>query len=239
MAKTGSFEFYDNYAESAQKIQPEYYDEIRRILDNEFRIFFNKYNRRPCVLDIGSAGLLPYNLKLTEKVIIFDLFKKPDNLQLDPKCDWITGDILSDESPSQLLKIRKFDFIIISSVLHHLCNEKNEIIKNLETCFYHSGLLLTNNGKICIFESTCPEMLTKIEDLCYPLYSKILIKVLKLTYVRMVAIKEIITSLKKEGLISEIIPFKQPQYIAQMYWRVPTRFYPLEIDAIFAYHDKN
>ena len=236
MTKTGSFEFYDNYAESAQKLQPELYEEINKILNDEFIHFLNTFNRKPIILDIGSAGLLPYDLNLTEKCVLFDLFNKPEGLQLDSKCEWITGDILSDKLPSQILKIGKFDFIIMSSLLHHLCNENNEIIKNLETCFYHSGLLLSDTGKICIFESTCPKVLTIIEDFCYPIYSRLLTKILKLTFVRMVTMDEVSLLLKKVGLKTEIIPFKQPRYIAQMYWRVPTKFYPLKINAIFACH---
>jgi hypothetical protein len=54
----------------------------------------------------------------------------------------------------------------------------------------------------------------------------------------MVTMDEILLSLKKVGLKTKIIPFKQPQYIAQMYWRVPTKFYPLKINAIFAYHNQ-
>lgn len=236
MTKTGSFEFYDNYAESAQKLQPELYDEINKILNNEFTLFFKTFNRKPIILDIGSAGLLPYDLNLIEKCVLLDLFNKPEGLQLDSNCEWITGDILSDKLPSQMLKIGKFDFIIMSSLLHHLCNENNEIIKNLETCFYHSGLLLSDSGKICIFESTCPKFLTKIEDFCYPVYSRILLKILKLAFVRMVTMDEILLSMKKKGLKTDVIPFRQPRYIAQMYWRVPTKFYPLKINAIFAYH---
>ncbi len=38
MAKTGSFEFYEDYAESAQKLQPELYEEINKILNDEFTI---------------------------------------------------------------------------------------------------------------------------------------------------------------------------------------------------------
>jgi SAM-dependent methyltransferase len=237
MTKTGSFEFYDNYAESAQKLQPELYYEINKILNNEFTLFFKTFNRKPIILDIGSAGLLPYDVSLIEKCVLFDLFKKPEGLQLYLNCEWITGDILSDEFPSEILKIGKFDFIIMSSLLHHLCNENNEIIKNLETCFYHSGLLLSDIGKICIFESTCPKFLTKIEDFCYPVYSRILLKVLKLAFVRMVTMDEILLSMKKMGLKTKVIPFRQPRYIAQMYWRVPTKFYPLKINAIFAYHN--
>lgn len=237
MTQTGSFEFYDNYAESAKKIQPELYDEINRILNYELTLFYQTFNRKPTILDIGSAGLLPYDLRLVEKCVLLDLFKKPDTLRLDSNCEWIAGDILSKELPPALQTNDGYDFIILSSLLHHLCNENNEIIKNLDTCFYNSGLLLSDIGKICIFESTCPKFLTTIEDFCYPFYSRILIKILKLTLVRLVTIEEILLSLRKVGLNTKIVPFKQPRHIAQMYWRVPTKYYPLEINAVFAYRN--
>lgn len=237
MTQTGSFEFYNNYSESAQKLQPELYIEIKRILNSEFRLFFNTYNRKPIILDIGSAGLLPYDLRLIEKVVLLDLFKKPDHLQLDSTCEWITGDILSVKLLPIIQYNGTFDFIIMSSLLHHLCNEKNEIKKNLEACFSHSDLLLSNTGKICIFESTCSKFLAKSEDFFYPVYSKILKDILKFTFVRMVSTIEIIAALENVGLRTQIIPFIQPRYIAQMYWRIPTKFYPLQINAIFAYHN--
>lgn len=238
MTQTGNFEFYDNYSESAQKLQPELYDEIRNILNREFTLFYDIYNRKPIVMDIGSAGLLPYDLSLIEKLVILDIFKKPDALQLDPSCEWITGDILSVNLSPQIQVYGKFDFIIMSSLLHHLCHENNGIIKNLTTCFFHSSLFLSDMGKICIFESTCSKFLTKIEDFCYPVYSKILKDIFKFTFVRMLSLDEIISSLKNVGLETIIVPFKQPRYIAQMYWSVPTKFYPLKIHTIFAYHNR-
>jgi hypothetical protein len=237
MTKSGSFEFFNNYSSSVKKLQPELYDEIKKILNNEFNSFFETNKRKPVVLDIGSAGILPYDENFTEKIVILDLFDKPEYLQLSASSEWITGDILSDNVISELIKNDRFDFIIMSSLLHHLCNENNNLMKNLKICFFHSQLLLSKNGKICIFESTCSKWITKFEDFFYPLYSWILLKVLKFTYVRMLSVDEIVTTLKDTGLQTEWIPFKQPRYIAQMYWRIPTKIYPLKISAIFAYEN--
>lgn len=234
MTQTGNFEFYDNYSESAQKLQPELYDEIRNILNREFTLFYDSYNRKPIVMDIGSAGLLPYDLSLIKQLVLLDIFKKPEALQLGPNCEWIIGDILSANYIPQIQGYGKFDFIIMSSLLHHLCHENNGIIINLKTCFFNSSLILSDKGKICIFESTCPKFLTKIEDFFYPIYSKILKDFFKFTYVRMLSVDEIILTLRNLGLETIIVPFKQPRYIAQMYWSIPTKFYPLKIHTIFA-----
>lgn len=238
MTKSGSFEFFEDYSKSVQSLQPEYYTEIQRILDVEFQLFFEINKRKPLVLDIGSAGILPYNVDLTENIVILDLFDKPKNLQLKKCCEWIIGDILSDQGVPEPLRKSKFDFIIMSSLLHHLCDKNNNAIKNLKTGFSHSRLLLSKVGKICIFESTCARQLSRIEDLIYPFYSRILLKVLNFTYIRMFSVNEITTCLNHIGLQTESIPFAQPLYIAQMYWRVPTKIYPLKITAIFAYEPR-
>jgi hypothetical protein len=238
MANSGSFEFFDDYTDSVQRLQPELYQEIKKKLNTEFNDFYKKYQRLPLVLDIGSAGILPYDVNLAGKIVIIDLFNKPERLLLKENCEWITGDILSDKIVPELLKKSKFDYIIMSSLLHHLCNEKNEIIKNVTLCFSHSRLLLSENGKICIFESTCSDHLAKFEDFFYPVYSRILLKILKFTYVRMLSVDEITRSLKASGLLVECIPFKQPKFIAQMYWRIPTIVYPLKVSAFFSYENQ-
>ncbi len=238
MTQSGSFEFFDNYSNSVKHLQPELYREIEKILNNEFNSFYEKNKRRPVVLDIGSAGILPYDVNLTEKTVILDLFNKPKYFQLSESSEWIKGDILSDTIVPELLKNSKFDFIIMSSLLHHLCNKNNNIITNLKICFLHSRLLLSKNGKICIFESTCSHWITKFEDFFYPVYSWILLKILKFTYVRMTSFDEIITALNDAGLEAKDITFKQPRFIAQMYWRIPTKIYPLKIKAILAFENQ-
>ena len=238
MTKSGSFEFFEDYSTSVRNLQPEYYSEIKRILDAEFQVFYEKNGKKPVVLDIGAAGVLPYDITLTEKIIILDLFEKPKNIQLNSCCEWVTGDILSDQIVSTLLKKSKFDFIIMSSLLHHLCDEKNNLMANLIIGFSHCQLLLAKQGKICVFESTCSKKLTKLEDFCYPFYSWILLNLFKFTHVRMVSVEEIISSLSYLGLQTEQISITQPRYIAQMYWRIPAHFLPLRISAIFAYESR-
>ncbi len=200
MSQTGSFEFYDNYPDTVKKIQPELYHEIRKIMDNELNSFFTKYHRKPIILDIGSAGVLPYDQDLIENVVILDLFNKPPSLKLNNNCEWIVGDILSENLSPRLREYGGFDFIIMSSLLHHLCDENNNIVKNLEACFSRSARMLSRDGSICIFESTCSKNIAKIEDFIYPLYSKILKNLLRFTFVRMVSADEVLATLAKLGL---------------------------------------
>jgi hypothetical protein len=235
MTKNGSFEFFDNYSKSVKEIQPELYYEIEKILNGEFSFFNEQNKRKPVILDIGSAGVLPYDVNLTEKIVILDLFDKPEALVFNDSTEWIKGDILSDAFVLEIARSYRFDFIIMSSLLHHLCNENNNILTNLKTCFNHSRQLLSENGKIFIFESTCNNWITKFEDLFYPFYSLLLLKILKFTYVRMLSVDEIINSLHKTGLVTVLIPFKQPRYIAQLYWRIPLKMHPLKITALEAY----
>ena len=238
MTKSGSFEFFDNYSNSVKQLQPELYLEIEKILNSEFNSFYEINKRKPVVLDIGSAGILPYDVNFTEKIIILDLFNKPKSLKLSESAEWLTGNILSTTIVSELTKKYRFDFIIMSSLLHHLCDENNNIMKNLKICFYQSRSLLTQNGKICIFESTCSNWITKFEDFFYPFYTWILLRILNFTFVRIISVDEIVTTLKETKFRVEFVPFTQPRYIAQMYWRIPTKIYPLKINAFFAYENQ-
>ena len=104
MTKSGSFEFFDNYSSSVKQLQPELYSEIENILNNKFISFYETYNRKPVILDIGSAGIMPYSENLTKKIVILDLFNRPKSLELNESTEWIIGDILSDTLVSEARK---------------------------------------------------------------------------------------------------------------------------------------
>ncbi len=226
--------FADNYAEKVRSSQRELYDEIERIINNEIDIFISKKGRKPVLFDIGSAGLYLYNTKNIEKVTILDIFPKPDNVKLTDNTEWIVGNILSDDI-NTALPGRKYDIVIMASLLHHLCDAKNNINKNLRTCFANIKSVLKDAGKIYIFESTCPQLFTKLQDFLYPVYSYILTRILKFTYVRMTSLKEILASFKSNGYLVSIIAFKQPKFVALLFKKTPISLTPLKIHSIVAY----
>jgi SAM-dependent methyltransferase len=235
LSNGGSFEFFEDYCISAQKLAPDFYNEIRKILNRTFTSFHQTHNRKPIILDVGSAGIMSYDTNLVEKVVILDLFSQPDGLILSGDPEWIIGDILSDNIADKLKNKGKFDFIVISGVLHHLCDERNNIIKNVNLSLNHSISLLSDDGAVCIFESTCPDIIAKFEDLIYPVYSRMLVKIFKFAFVRLLCLKEITTALVDNGFAIEHIFFKQPRWIHQLYWHVPTSIYFLKTNAIFGY----
>jgi len=238
LSNGGSFEFFEDYYSEAQKLAPDFYKEVRKILNRTFTSFYQTYNRKPIILDVGSAGIMSYDIERIEKVVILDLFSQPNGLILSGDPDWVIGDILSDNIADRLKIFGKFDYIIICGVLHHLCDEHNNIIKNLNRSLNHAMSLLSDEGAVCIFESTCPAIITKIEDFFYPLYSLILKKIFKFAFVRLLCGKEINTALVGNKFAIENIPFKQPRWIHQLYWSVPTSIYFLETNAIFGYKMK-
>jgi hypothetical protein len=77
MVATGSFEFFDNYVESVLSRQPELYSETARICNDQFATFADSQGRKPVVVDIGCAGVIPYDLGLVEHLYIIDLYDPP------------------------------------------------------------------------------------------------------------------------------------------------------------------
>lgn len=231
MAKNNSsFEFYHDYEERVMKLQFEVYNEIKRIINDYLHTFVLKNNRKATVLEIGSGGLISFDHRLSAKITILELFPKPNKIILPENTEWIIGDILLDEDRG-----KKYDLILLSSVIHHLADKNNNIIKNLKLCFNNCMKLLDINGCLYIFDGTCPPLLTKLQDICYSLYTFLLLRIFKFTYVRILSLKEIYKCLQEGGFNPSYEFFKQPKYIGQMYWRVPLKFYPLRFSCVKAY----
>jgi SAM-dependent methyltransferase len=225
---TGSFEFFDDYQKSVYRLQPELYEEIRIIIDRELRLFSERAGRLPRVMDVGSAGVIPFDPQLTESTTILDLFAKPEVVILQPKVAWRVGDIL-ERSPAD---DGGWDIILMSSVLHHLANKHNNVVANVERAFKNAFDRLRPGGVLLIFESVCSRPLAIAQDLLYPAYSRVLVGLFRFTYVRMLSLGEVSKAMRNAGLSHDELPFRQPPYIAQMRWRVPSKYYPLTVRCI-------
>ena len=231
-----SFEFYTDYVTKEKALQPEYYNEVQRIIDEHLNDFFKKYSRKPVILDIGSAGMTPYSTELTEKVIIVELFDKPSNVHLPKNVSWQVSNFLDETTANTLEKSLQIDLVIASGLLHHLCDNKNNAISNLNRFF--TNLKVFKDANVFIFEGICPHFLAKLQDFIYPVQSFILRKVLRFTNVRIFSMKEILKAISSNNLEYEIIKFKQPKYIAQIFIKVPLFLYPIKIVAIQLSHKK-
>jgi len=190
------------------------------------------YHRKPSIMDIGAAGVIAYDPSLCEKITIIDLFPKPSNINLPKNCIWLVGNVLSDNFNEGEITHQKYDIILMSSILHHLCDYNNNILNNINKSFTNLSKVMSDNGILLIFESTCPNSIAKFEDLIYPITRQLLTKIFKFTFVRLLSLKEIELELTRADFTYEVLPFRQPKFIAQMYWRVPSCIYPLKINAI-------
>jgi SAM-dependent methyltransferase len=225
---TGSFEFFDDYEKRAYALQPDLYDEIQSIITSELESFTHRAGRLPKVLDVGSAGLIPYDPRLTDSTTILDLFPKPPGIALKSGVNWQVGDILRPEPADEGL----YDVVIMSSVLHHLADSHNNVVTNVRRAFRNVSRRLRAGGVLLVFESCCPPLLASAQDVLYPAYSRILVRLLRFTYVRMLSRREVVDALRAAELPVEELPFRRPPYIAQMRWRVPSKYYPLTVHCI-------
>jgi hypothetical protein len=158
---------------------------------------------------------------------ILDLFPMPAHVRLPEHCRWSVGDVLS---VSSLAKLRGgYDFVLMFSLLHHLCGPRNGIRQNVATAFNNVRAVLQPHGSLLIVESTCSRAVAALEDVLYPLYSVILKRMLGFTYVRMLSTAEISQALRNAGLADTQEKFRQPKFIAQMFWKVPLWMYPLRV----------
>lgn len=231
-----SFEFYSDYVTKKKALQPDYYKEVERILNEQIKTFYIEHKRKPVILDVGSAGVIPYSPDLVENAIILDLFLKPDKLELPDNIFWVVGNVLCNSTLSKIISRWQVDIIVASSLLHHLCDSHNNEIINLHK--FMSKIKFFKDADIYIFESVCPPFLAKLQDCLWPIQSYILNKIIGFTNVRMISYKELTDAAVQNGLKFKEINFIQPKYIAQFFIKVPLKFYPLRITA-FKLNHKN
>lgn len=229
---TGSFGFFEDYARTVYDLQPALYDEIRRIVDAKLRAFAREFGRKPVVLDVGGAGLIPFDVSLVEHLEILDLFPMPPQVRLPERCRWSVGDVLSPSSMPA--RTGGYDFVLMFSLLHHLCGPKNGIRRNVAASFQNARSVLRPHGALLIVESTCSRRVAALQDVLYPLYSVLLKRLFKFTYVRMLAREEISEALRSAGFSDTTVEFQQPKYIAQLFWKVPLWMYPLRVSCYAA-----
>jgi 2-polyprenyl-3-methyl-5-hydroxy-6-metoxy-1,4-benzoquinol methylase len=170
-SNNSSFEFYYDYEERVMRLQHEMYNEIKRILNEYLLRFLVENNRKATILDAGGGGLIAFDPKLSAGVTILDLFPKPNKIILPENADWIIGNILCDKANG-----RKYDVLLLSSVIHHLADKNNNIIKNLKSCLNNCTKLLNKNGCIYIFDGTCSPFLARLQDVYYPVQTFFFIK---------------------------------------------------------------
>ncbi len=229
-ASTGSFEFFDDYEKRVYALQPDLYAEIRSIITAELASFAEHARRLPKVLDVSSAGLVPFDPRLTASTTILDLFPKPATVTLKSGVDWQVGDILRLEDGDE----GRYDIVLMSSVLHHLADRHNNVVANVRRAFRNVSRRLRPGGALLVFEGCCPRFLAVAQDILYPVYSRLIVRLLHFTYVRMLCRREVLDALGAAELRVEEVPFRQPSYIAQMRWRVPSKYYPLTIRCLKA-----
>ncbi|KAF0144473.1 MAG: hypothetical protein FD156_1777 [Nitrospirae bacterium] len=220
---TGSFGAMNDFATNIKSITPEYYQQVAAIIDRHLNDFVEKSGRMPNVIDIGGAGVLPFDLTIPNKICILDIFQKPDCLTLPDNAEWIVHNILSEDMPNK----EKYDIVIMSGVLHHLADKNNNIRQNLAMCLENVKKLLATGGCCLIFESICPPYFDKLQDLFYPIYSRILTKALKFPYARLLTLKEIATALNAINFNYRMVDFRQ---IKQHYfagYKVSSKIYPI------------
>lgn len=220
---TGSFESMDDFVNKVKVITPEYYQEVNRIINWHLKEFVDKFGRKPNLADIGGAGVLPFDVTIPNKICIIDIFPKPDQLILPDNVEWLTQNILDENMPHK----EKYDIVILSGVLHHLADKNNNIKRNLKICLKNVKSLLASEGCCLIFESICPPHFDTMQDLLYPLYSRILTRALKFPYTRLLSLKEITGALKAVDFHYKMLDFKQ---IRQHYfagYKVSSKIYPI------------
>ena len=220
---TGSFESMNDFVNKVKVITPEYYQEVNRVIDRHLNDFIEKFGRKPNLADIGGAGVLSFDPTIPNKICIMDIFQKPDQLILPDNVGWVTQNILDENMPHK----EKYDIVILSGVLHHLADKHNNIRRNVAICLKNVKSLLASEGCCLIFESICPPYFDTMQDMLYPVYSRILTRALKFPYARLLSLKEITDALKAMNFHYRMLNFRQLKHHYFAGYKVSSKIYPI------------
>jgi hypothetical protein len=228
---TGSFESMDDFVNKVKTITPDYYQEVTRIINRHLKEFVDEFGRKPNLADIGGAGVFPFDITIPNKICIIDIFQKPHHIILPDNAEWVIQNILDEK----ISRNEKYDIVIMSGLLHHLADKRNNIRRNLTLCLKNVKNLLALRGCCLIFESICPPYFDTLQDLLFPIYSRILKGVLKFPYARLLSLKEITDALNSMNYHYSMLDFKQ---IKQHYcagYKVSSKIYPIRYICVAYY----
>lgn len=156
--------FVDEYADEIVSIQPEFYKNAGRLIDNALR----SLGDRNTVLDIGNGGVINYNFHHLDKLVCADLSVSPKAQKKYEKFHNIKFCEANMLDLSQF-EANTFDAVIIQTVIHHLAGKtlrqtEENVSKGLKECFR----ILKMGGALLIVESTVSRWFEILERICYP-----------------------------------------------------------------------
>jgi SAM-dependent methyltransferase len=134
------------------------YRNIRAVIDREIA-----GSQR--VLDIGNGGVFDYDTSLADEIVAVDLFL--DDLPASTFPANVTP--VRGSALDLNLGSRRFDTVVIVSVLHHLVGPRaSDMKENVRTALAEARAGLDAGGKLVIMESCVPSWFARIERALFP-----------------------------------------------------------------------
>lgn len=156
--------FVDEYADEIVAIQPEFYKNAGKLLNNAL----SNVKEGGKVLDIGNGGVINYDFSRIGELVCADLSVSGKAVEKYAKYDnvrFCEGNMLNLEQFGDNM----FDAVIVQTVIHHLAGKSFKqteinVARGIEECMR----VLKPGGRLLIVESTVVPWFEMIERVLYP-----------------------------------------------------------------------
>lgn len=158
--------FKDDYADEITAIQPEFYANSAKHINEQLVMLKEKGDLR--VLDIGNGGVINYDRSLIDKLVCADLSVS------DKAVSKYAGDDTICFEQGNMLDLKydddSFDAVIVQAVIHHLAGKRMKITEsNVERGIRECLRVCKPGGRLLIVESTVSRWFDCLERAFYPL----------------------------------------------------------------------
>jgi len=182
------------------------------------------------VLDVGSGGILNYDITKAKKVFLVDI--------TTANKERATENIIFVNSDIRKLgiKTQQVDIVIMQHLLHHLAdNTLQKTLKNLEEGFKETQRVVKRGGKIMIVEGCVPPTLDYLQRVLFPLNKRLYRWLFSFPMVLQYSKEKITMELKKAGFDIESVEVIQDGDILPIFGlKLARKYIPLKHYCIVA-----